>query len=209
MMKLLVLGATGGVGREIISQALTMGHTAVALVRSAARLNGQRDGVCAIEGDLLDEETLRSTLDGCDAVLSGFGPRLPLSPDDSDLLARFAATLTSAMANARVRRLIVVTTAFLFCDSVVPPAYLIGRLFFRRLVDDAAEMERIIKHSDLAWMIVRPPQLTDAPGVGKYRLGKGRLPAFGFRIARADVAKAMLRIAEADSYEREIVGVSG
>jgi putative NADH-flavin reductase len=111
------------------------------------------------------------------------------------------------MLRARVGRLQVVSVAFLFKDSIIPPAYLAGRLFFPHAVADAAAMEEVVRESGLDWTIVRPPQLTDQPSTGKYRVREGHLPRFGFRISRADVADFMIRDLENRSFIGKIVGV--
>ena len=92
------------------------------------------------------------------------------------------------MSRARVRRVIVKSVAFLFKNSVLPPTYLLGRLFFSRVVADASAMEQVFAASDLDWTMVRPPELTDKPYTGKYRVRQGHLPRFGLKISRADVA---------------------
>lgn len=84
---------------------------------------------------------------------------------------------------------------------------LVGRLFFPSVVADAEEMEATLRGSGLDITIVRPPQLTDHPYTGRFRVREEHLPGFGFRIPRADVANFMLRIAEEDAYAREVVGV--
>jgi putative NADH-flavin reductase len=147
-------------------------------------------------------------VNGHDAVLSGFGPRVPISKADTNLLQRFATALIAAMPNAGVRRVVVESVAFLFEDSIIPPAYLLGRLLFPGIVDDASAMERIVRESNLDWTIVRPPQLTDKPYTGRYRMREDHLPAFGFKISRADVADFMLKAVETQASTRKIVGVS-
>ncbi len=57
-------------------------------------------------------------------------------------------------------------------------------------------MERIFSQSALDWTMVRPPELTDKPYTGRYRVREGRLPVFGFTISRADVADFMIKAAE-------------
>lgn len=207
-MNLLVLGATGGTGIKLVRQAIDRGHRVTAFVRSPDPLKPFGDRITIRQGDLLNCRELEQVIPGHDAILSGFGPRLPISKADKDLLQRFAAALATAMANAGVRRVIVESTAFLFKDSVMPPAYLFGRLLFPQVVDDAAAMEGILQQSELDWTIVRPPQLTDKPGTGKYRVREGHLPAFGFKISRADVADFMLRTAEMNASGRKIFGIS-
>jgi hypothetical protein len=123
-------------------------------------------------------------------------------------LQRFAVALTSGMLQAGIRRVVVESTAFLFKDSIIPPTYLIGRLFFGGIVRDACEMENVFRKSELDWTIVRPPRLTDKPRSGKYRVEEGRLPRFGFTISRADVADFMIKAGENHATAGKVVGVS-
>jgi putative NADH-flavin reductase len=193
---------------EMIRQAVGRGHNVTALVRAPEPLKAIGSRVAVIHGDLLDCSTLKTALEDQDAVLSSFGPRVPVSKADADLLQRFAVVLTSAMQLARIRRAVIVSTAFLFEDSVLPPAHLIGRMFFRDLVADADRMEETIRKSDLDWTLVRPPQLTNKPVTGRYRVQAGHLPRFGFKISRADVADFMIKAVEEHAHVREVVGIS-
>src|SRR6266700_382706 len=206
-MKLVVLGATGGTGLEIVRRAIEHGHSVTAFVRSPERLKPFRDRITVRQGDLLNSAELEQVIKGHDAVVSGFGPRAPVSKADANLLQQFAVALTSAMLQAGVRRVVVESVAFLFKDSIVPPTYLFGRLFFARIVADASSMERVFEESQLDWTMVRPPELTDKPYTGKYRVREGRLPRFGFKISRADVADFMLKAVEDHVSSRKVVGV--
>jgi len=207
-MKLTVLGATGGIGLEIVRQAIDLGHSVTAIVRSPEGLKAFRGRITVVRGDLLKSGELAVLLDGSDAVLSGFGPRLPFSKEDSDLLRRFATSLTTAMRQSGVRRVVVVSTAFSFKDSIFPPANLFGRLFFPGIVTDAAGMEDIFQKAGLDCTIVRPPQLTNKPHTGKYRVVDGHLPTFGFNISRADVADFILKTINDPNTFGKIMGVS-
>jgi putative NADH-flavin reductase len=206
-MKLAVLGATGGIGLEIIGQAMERGHHVTAFVRSPESLETFGSRIAVMQGDLLNDSELCQAIAGQDAVLSGFGPRVPISKTDHDLLRRFARTLTTAMQRAGVRRLVIVSTAFLFKDSIIPPAYLFGRLFFPAIVADATEMEGIVRQSGLEWTIVRPPRLTDKSRTAKYRVREDHLPSLGFAVSRANVAHFMLDEAEKNAHIRKVVGV--
>ena len=206
-MKLVVLGATGSTGLEIVRQAIQQGHTVTALVRSPDGLKQLANRMTVRQGDLLNSADLEHAIQGHDAILSAFGPRMPISKQDADLLQRFAVALTSAMLRAGVRRAVVESVAFLF-KRIVPPTYLIGRLFFPTVVADASAMERIFEESNLDWTMVRPPQLTDKPHIGEYRVREGDLPSFGFTISRADVADFMIRAAQDPSSIHKIIGVS-
>jgi putative NADH-flavin reductase len=206
-MKLLVLGATGGTGLEVVRQAMERGHSVTAFVRSPDRLKTFRDRIAIKQGNLLNSAELEKVVKGHDAVLSGFGPRVPISKADANLLQQFAIALTSAMLHTEVKRVVVESVAFLFKDSILPPAYLLGQLFFRGTVADASTMERVLEESGLDWTILRPPQLTDKPYTGKYRVREGHLPRFGFKISRADVADLMIKVVENHSSIRQVLGI--
>ena len=207
-MKLVVLGATGGIGIEVVRQALERGHSVRAVVRSPERLSAVAGDIQILQGDPLDAAELRRAIDRHDAVISAFGPRVPVAKSDHDLLERFGHSLTDAMLHTTVKRVVIVSTAFLFKDAIFPPAYLVGRLFFPSVLADASAMERIVTGSALDWTLVRPPQLTDKSRTGRYRVREGHLPVFGSRIARADVADFLIRCTEAGSTCRQIVGIS-
>ena len=205
---LVVLGATGGTGRELVKQALARGHFVTAFVRSPHRLKEFQDRITVRQGDLLNSVSLEQVIQGHDAVLSGFGPRVPVSKADANLLERFARALVTAMPAAGVQRVVVESVAFLFKNSVFPPAYLLGRLFFPRAVADASAMERIFADTDLDWTMVRPPELTDRPYTGKYRVREGHLPRCGLKISRADVADLIIKLAENRASIRKVVGIA-
>jgi len=207
-MKLVVLGATGGIGLEIVRQAIEHGHAVTAFIRSPERLRGFQGRIRVIQGDVLNSVELARAIEGHDAVLSGFGPRVPIAKSDVNLLRQFAVALTTAMQRAGVRRIVVVSTAFLFRDSIIPPTYLFGRLFFPGVVTDAEGMERTIRASKLDWTIVRPPQLTDKRRSKKYRVREGHLPRFGFNIPRADVADCLIKTIEDRTSVNKILGAS-
>ena len=207
-MKLLILGATGGIGLEIVRQAIDGGHQVTAFVRTPERLKEFGDRIAVIQGDVLNSGELEQALEGQHTVLSSFGAREPRSKADADLLRRFAVVLTGAMLQAKVRRVVVVSVAFLFKDSIFPPTYLFGRLFFRDVVIDASGMEDVFRKSELDWTILRPPQLTDKPRTGKYRVREGHLPRFGFTISRADVAECLIKTVKDRASVGRILGVS-
>jgi putative NADH-flavin reductase len=89
-MKLIVLGATGGTGLEIVRQSMERVHSVTVFARAPERLNTFGDRVAVIRGDLLNSAELERVIAGHDAVLSGFGPRVPISKGDANLLRNFA-----------------------------------------------------------------------------------------------------------------------
>ncbi|HEU5233026.1 MAG TPA: NAD(P)H-binding protein [Terriglobales bacterium] len=207
-MQIVVLGATGGTGLESITRSLQQGHSVTALVRSPERLRPFQDRITVRRGDLLSSADLQAAIEGHDAVLSAFGPRVPVKQNEAHLLEHFAGALTKAMLHASVRRVVVESVAFLFKDSLLPPVYLLGRLLFPRTVADASAMEQVFAESELDWTMVRSPELTDKPFTGKYRVLEGHLPGFGFKISRADVADFMISVVANRSTIRKVIGLS-
>lgn len=93
--RILVLGATGGTGRLIVSQAVARGYDVTVLVRSAEKAADLK-GAKVVFGDARDEATLRMALKGRDAVVSPLGT--PVSPFGE-------VTLLSAATRALVNTL--------------------------------------------------------------------------------------------------------
>jgi len=206
-MKLVVLGATGGIGMEVIRQAITRGHSVTAVARAPELLNKFAARIELVRANLLNCGELKSAIAGHEVVLSAFGPRTPIRKEDAHLLRDFAKALTCAMTHADVSRVVMVSVAFLFKNAILPPAYLLGKLLFPQVVADSAAMEQVFTNSGLNWTMVRPPQLTDGPNTSRYRMAEGRLPAFGFKISRADVADFMIKAVENHVSIRKVVGV--
>jgi putative NADH-flavin reductase len=207
-MRLVILGATGGTGIALLRRSITSNHSVTAFVRNPEALKEFRDHVEVRTGDLLNQADLARVLRDQDAVLSGFGPRVPVAKSDAHLLRDFAMALTGAMQQSGVRRLVIISTAFLFKDSILPPTFLLGQLLFPSVVKDSADMESMIQESSSDWTIVRPPRLTDSPFTGHYRERIDHLPRFGFKISRADVADYFIKSLTNQSLTRRIVGIS-
>ena len=101
-MKLLVLGATGGIGLEIVRQAVARHHSVTAFMRSPDRLAAFQGRIAFEQGDLLSTSELERAIQGNDAILSAFGPRVPVMKEDANLLRDFASALTSALRRVRL-----------------------------------------------------------------------------------------------------------
>ncbi|HEX7023218.1 MAG TPA: NAD(P)H-binding protein [Gemmatimonadales bacterium] len=192
--RLLVLGATGPTGRQVVLQALEAGHTVTALARRPDRLALDHPRLRAVAADLAaDEEAVSRVLPGHDAVISLLGRGQSLRSER--LMARATPGIVSAMIRHGVRRLVYLSA---FGVGRIPPeAGWIPRLMFRFLLRDIyadkAAGERIVAESGLDWTILAPVRLIDGPRTGGYRLGERLQVSGAVPIARADVAAAALR----------------
>jgi putative NADH-flavin reductase len=208
-MRLFILGATGGTGRQLIDQALARGHQVTAFVRSPDKL-GAREGLNVRQGDPRDAAALTAALPDHDAVLSALGPP-GLEPPGfgrSTILPESARSTVSAMQSTGMRRLLIVSAAILFEDLGVFAA-LLRRTLLRNVVTGSGEMERIVAASDLDWTIVRPPRLTNGPPSGRYQVADDRFPSGRRTLSRADVAHFLLDELEHPAHLRRIVGQAG
>jgi len=220
-MKLTVVAATGGIGRQVLAQALTAGHDVTALVRNPAGLPA---GVPVVRADLSDPDpgAVESAVRGADAVLSGLGPR---RNDPSGVAARGTRALVHAMESTGVRRLVVVSAAPIGTvpspARPYPPKHDPGdglvmrhvlaplvKAVFKERYADLAEMEDLLRASALDWTVVRPPRLTDGPLTGRYRTAYGRNLRRGVRVSRADVAHLMLATLADPASVGQAVGIA-
>ena len=205
-MKVLLLGATGGTGRQLLSQALEGGREVTALVRSPEKLSA-REHLLVRAGDATDPESVDAAVAGQDAALSALGVRSPLG---DDLITPSLRALVPAMQKHGVRRLIWLSALGVGQTREQAPAML--RVPFstvlRRIGRDKAAGEEYLRSTDLDWTLVYPPALTNGPRTGSYRSGE-TLDIRGLpRISRADVAEFMLAQLDDVAYMRRNVIVA-
>jgi putative NADH-flavin reductase len=202
--RLFLLGATGGIGRALIDQALARGHTVTAFVRSPEKLGAKPEGLTVLKGDPRSPAELRAALPGHDAVLSALGPP---GPGRTTINSDCARSAVEAMGVAGVRRLLIVSVAVLFEDQG-PLFWLFRKTLLRNITQDSAEMERVVVGSGLDWTIVRPPSLTNGPQTGRYAVEDDRMPRGGRSVSRADVAQFLLDELERGIHVRRVVGMA-
>ncbi|MEW6016009.1 MAG: SDR family oxidoreductase [Candidatus Zixiibacteriota bacterium] len=209
--RVLIVGATGGTGRQLVTQALDRGYQVTALVRDPSALQIDHPMLRVMRGDVLDQSSVEEAVKGQDAVISALGHKRYFGP--SRILSDGTRNLVRAMEASGVSRFICETSLGIgssagrmgiyytfFVIPVILPFY-----FW-----DKTRQEQIIAQSKTEWVIVRPGVLTNAERKGTFRHG----PQIGnflwtVRIRRADVAEFMLNQLTDDTYLGTAVGVSG
>lgn len=209
-MRLTVLGATGGTGRELITQGLAAGHEMTAVVRDPARLPVRDERLHVVRADVFDAAALEPAVKDADAVLSALGHR---SRRDTWVCAPAARATVAAMRATDRRRLLVVSAApvarndpgdrRLYAMTVRP---LLRRLLARAYAD-MAEMEEQVRAGGLDWTILRPPRLTDGPATGRARTALNQNVPGGYILSRADLAAEMLRRIDDDRSIHATIGI--
>jgi len=195
--KVLIIGASRGIGLETLKAALRAGHSVRAFARSARRIRIDDPKLEKIPSDALQMDTVRRALTGIDVVIQSLGvsagPEIILKP--TRLFSTATRVLVTAMEEAQVRRLICVT-GFGAGDSRGRGGFLYNAAFHLlvgRIYDDKDVQERIVRRSKLDWVIVRTVILTDGPKTNAYRaLVDPRRWTCGL-VSRADVADFLVK----------------
>lgn len=198
-MKVAVLGASGGVGKELVNDAIARGHDVVAVVRPSSQL-APPNGVVVQRGSFDDGSFLATAFRGCDAVLSALGLKASgLSPfarvEDPSFLRKSTPIIVAAMKEAGVKRLVAVSAGGVGDSYEMMPGVfraMIKTTVLRKVYPELHAMEQGFLHSGLDVCIVRPSGLTDGPKTGRVRV----VTSFRGRatISRADVAGYMLDV---------------
>ncbi len=209
-MKLLIIGGTGGTGKELIKRALDEDHEITVLVRNPKKVHTVHPNLRILEGNVLDSNSVERAVIGQDAVLSALGHKRFFIK--TTILSKGTNNIINAMNKNEVRRLICITSL-----GVNDSRYRLGLyytlftipviLFFYFL--DKSKQEKLIRKSGLEWTIVRPGQLFNGkirenykhgPKVGHYILTK--------IISRADVAHFMLSQLHDKTYLHKAPGIT-
>jgi uncharacterized protein YbjT (DUF2867 family) len=226
-MKITIIAATGGVGRQLVSQALAAGHDVTAVARNPAKLppDVRAAGaarVVTVDFAHPDPQALESAVAGADAVLSALGPH---NNSDAGIAAPGTRAIIDAMRAAGVRRIVAISAAPVATTPSPgrpnPPRHdpgdgffmrqlgtRIAKILFGKVYDDLARMEDILRESGLDWTILRPPQLTGKPLTGRYRTARGRNVRGGRSIPRADVAHYMLAVLDQPGTIGQVIGIA-
>lgn len=204
-MRLLVVGATGSLGRLAVAEAAQRGHDVTALVRDPARAN-LPEPVVKVRGDVLDPVSLGPAVEGRDAVVCALGT--PSPHQASSLLEDGTRNLVAAMERASVPRLVCVTLLGT-ADSKRNASPLYRYIILRALapmVPDKESQERVVRDSGLEWVLIRPPRFTSQRR-GQLRVlrpgDKGRVG----HVSRHDLARVLIDVAERPDYLHQAIVV--
>jgi len=211
-MKILVMGASGKTGHEVVRQALAAGHEVTAFVRDPSRLEVREPRLSVVKGDARNADDLRRALAGQDAVISALGGKAkhamarPLGGKPSvGVMEASTAALIEAADEAGVRRVVMLSTFMLapnFRAGILKPL----ALYYKGMNDDKRAGEEALKKSRLDWTIVYATRLTDGERTGRERL----VPVTEIvtprdNVSRSDAAAFLLAQLEDDAAIRKAI----
>lgn len=198
MSTIFIIGANGGIGRQCVDQALSLGHQVKALVRNPANLSLVHPNLQVVQGDITAPYSFTDFLPGTDIIISAVGSGKGSGGDRPiTLYSQSAGNILREMKETGVRRVFFISAAAVETNPLLP---LFFRLFSQYVLQkllanmyaDLRTMEKLVRESGLDWTIVRPPRLTDSAVTGKYRMAVNRFLKSGLKISRADTAHFML-----------------
>lgn len=207
MKKIVVFGATGTIGKHLVSQALEAGHQVTAFTRDKNKLAVKHENLQVREGDVFNSGSVEAAVEGQDIVMIALG-----AGRKGGVRSEGTRVIIGAMEKLGVDRLICQTTLGAG-DSVGNLNFFWKRIMFgwflKKAFEDHQIQERHIYESKLDWTIVRPAAFTDGEKTGNYKHG---FPAtdkgITAKISRADVAEFMLKQIGSVKYLRKTPGLS-
>jgi putative NADH-flavin reductase len=207
-MNLVVFGASGGTGHEVVREALARGHSVTAFVRQPAKLRVRDAALRIVEGDVGEAAAVSEAIAGQDAVISTLGVSRPLKSDA--VVIDGIRHIVSAMEAARVKRLLY--QSFIGVrDSRHAVGFVlrfIAPLPLRHEIADHEAKESIIQPTGLDWTIARPPKLTGGARTGTIRVGEQIRTLHPVpMVSRSDVAAWMIDELERREYVRKIARI--
>jgi len=200
-MRVIVLGANGQLGGEVVRHVAARGHKATAFVRRPP--NGLLDKTVEIRlGDARKREDLIAALPGHEVVINAIGSG---SLRKSDVESSTTAVAVATAQQLGISRYIAMSAGMVALDWPLFN-YLLRPLIFRNIMAEHLRIEEIVKASALRWTIVRPSKLTNGPPRGY--LASLELQQRSFSVARADVAAFIADELESNKYVRQAVFVA-
>ena len=210
-MNVLVFGASGATGREIVKQALARGHSVGAFVRKPDSFGITHARLALVAGDVTEPVLVERAVLGRQAIVSALGSGNSLRSDAA--LIDGIRNIVRAMQHVGVRRLVYMSMLGVGDSGKqlgLIDRFIVVPLLLRNVLADHATKEALIQRSTLDWVVVRPPRLTNGPYTGRCRSGEDvKGPTLLASISRADVAGFMVEQLEDDRYVRRMPAVLG
>ncbi len=186
-MKVVIFGATGPTGQQLVKLALQKGHLVTVLARTPEKITIHDKNLTVIKGDALNYEDVEKAVTSQDGVLSTLGVK---PPSRAKVVGPAVKNIIKAMKTHKVDRLIV-ESAFFMDEEVRKGIFikLLNATFMKGLYEDKKEQNKILQESSVDWTEVRPTMLTNGQKT-KYKIDVK--PGMFSKISRANVADFML-----------------
>ena len=204
-MKIIIFGASGGVGQSAVQQSLEAGLEVTAFVRTPSKIEMNHENLNIIQGDAFNSAEVSSAISGHDAVISCLGSSKGMRK--SEELQNMTKNIVEGMKEHNVDRIVYTASAGVHKELTGIMGKLIMQLLKNALIDHRAAVE-YIQDAGLNYTIVRPMGLSDKEFTGEYREAASGVPAKSSSIPRADVAHFIIKALTDSSYENTSIGLA-
>lgn len=204
-MKIIVFGATGGVGKSVVQQGLDAGFEVTAFVRTPTKLNLSHARLTIVQGDAFNKDQVEKAIEGHDAVVSCLASSNGMKK--STELQEMIGNVVNGMKTHGVKRIVYTASAGVHNELTGVSGKLIMAMLKNALVDHRAAVE-CIQRNELIYTIVRPMGLTNDPFTGIYRESNTNVPSNAKSISRADVAHFIIKSLQDEQYFNISVGIA-
>lgn len=208
-MRVLVVGASHGLGKETVKTALAEGHRVTALARHPERIGVSHERLRLIRGDVLKLADVKKSVRNQQAVIITLGlpTKQAIGFDHSQVLSGGTANVIEAMERTKANRLIL-ETAIGAGESKHQLGWFYRfslRVGLRSLFKEKDLQETLVKDSPLDWTIIRPSALTNGPATGQYLVNPPMSYGMFTHISRKDVAGFMLKCLADDTTVGQVL----
>ncbi len=208
-MRIAIIGASAGIGLEVLQSALDRGHDVTTLSRSKIRFTHEAH-FNAVIGDATKSEDLIEAIHQADAVIITLGTGKNMKA--TTLFSDFAKVLLTVHKEQHLTIPFLFVTGFGTGESKNYTSWFVKlflNYFLNEVYADKKLMEDLISNSTLNWMIVRPGRLLDKPVTEKYRIETELFKGINIGgINRADVADFLVKQAERPTYLLKFPAIS-
>ena len=208
-LKILVYGATGKIGTHVVDEALSRGHVVTAVSRDPSRIIQVHDSLFAVQGNILDTESITSLAAGQDVIIISVRGIVDNKKDPGDTVQRIGIEKVVNVLRdfeGETPRLIHVGGAgslevepgVLYADKL--PKIFLPKKLEREIAGQVLVLEYLKTVNDVNWSYATPPKnFTNGKRTGIFRIGGGQLLENSrgrSRVSRADFAVALIDEAE-------------
>lgn len=211
-MKILIFGATGKTGMEVVKQALKQGDEVRAFVRNPQKMTMKDTGLSVSQGDVTDSAAVMQAVEGVGSIVVALGASADMQADI--VMAEGTTNIIAAMKQHGVKRVVIQS-------SYPMSGYEDGMAFLKQVgmgdeqismmqpvLDDKKKQIELTRNSGLEFVVVKPMMLTDEAGTGKYRVAENLEVKPGDKIPRADVADFMLKALINSQFVGKVVTIA-
>jgi uncharacterized protein YbjT (DUF2867 family) len=204
-MKIIVFGATGGVGQHVVKQALEKGIEVTAFVRTPSKIEFAHDLLQIVQGDAFNKQEVVAAIAGHDAVVSCLGSSQGMKKTTE--LEEMTKNIVDGMQVHRINRIVYTASAGINKEIPGISGKLVMRMLKNPLADHRNAVEYIQAHG-LNFTIVRPMGLTNDALSGKYKESEMGIPEKSRTIPRSDVAHFIVKALTDKQYDNSSIGIA-